>query len=120
MNPWITHIVSDASNTGWRAVFFPPSGNPFAVAGTWTETAIHDHINVKELRALILATQYVPRSSTILISLDNTTAISVIKKTRSNSYQLNSLLVHLLPWFKIRSVEYNTSAENIAGVAEAS
>lgn len=108
------HIVSDASNSGWGAVIFPPSGTPFAVAGSWAPTMSTLHINAKELLALTLATTHVPRGEKLKLFLDNTSAIAAINNSRSRSFTLNNLLKNLLPYYEIASVDYVPSANNIA------
>lgn len=108
------HIVSDASNSGWGAVIFPPGGAPFAVAGSWTPVTSTLHINAKELLALTLAATHVPRGEKLKLLLDNTSAIAAISNSRSRSFTLNSLLRNFLPYYEIASVDYVPSANNIA------
>lgn len=110
----IFHVVSDASQSGYGAIVFPPFSTPFAISGSWPPHVQNHHINQKELMALVIACTHIPQSSHIAIKLDNTTAIHCINKTRSRCYQLNGLVQSLLSSYVIKSVEYVASEHNIA------
>ena len=107
-------IVSDASNTGFGAVIFPPSGRPEAFSGTWPAPYDKRHINEKELLALVLAAKETPPGSHLSLKVDNTTALQCVTRTRSRSFELNRLVCFLLTDYTVREITYVPSAANIA------
>ena len=75
--PQVT-LTTDASLQGWGAVH-----NDMKVGGRWTEHEQSEHINVLELRAILLGLQTFFKESEgleILIRSDNTTAISYVNR----------------------------------------
>ena len=108
------HIVSDASNVGYGAIIFPPSGPPVAFSGTWPAPYDKKHINEKELLALVLAAKETPQGSHLSIRVDNTTAMQCVIRTRSRSFELNRLVRFLLSDYKVKEITYIPSAANIA------
>lgn len=77
-------IFTDASNTGWGA----KSGD-CKIYGFWDEIQKSYHINYKELLAIKLAILKIgelPENCSVLLRVDNTTAISYINKMGSTRY----------------------------------
>ena len=78
-------VTTDASLAGWGATF---NGNE--AGGRWAQEEEGEHINVLELRAILLAIQSFFKdkdSLEVLIKSDNTTAVSYVNKmggSRSN------------------------------------
>ena len=71
-------IFTDASNEGWGAHV-----DDLATRGRWSESEKVDHINVLELRAILLGLKSLCREvepgSHIRIMTDNTTALAYVK-----------------------------------------
>ena len=77
LQPDIT-LITDASSEGWGAVYGDEK-----TGGRWSEEELDDHINVLELRAILLGLQSFfkdKKDIEILIKSDNTTAISYINR----------------------------------------
>ena len=69
-------IKTDASNQGWGAVF-----DEERTGGRWSQNEIIDHINVLELRAILLGLQSFFKDYSnvdILVKSDNTTAVAYV------------------------------------------
>jgi len=79
-------LYTDASNTGWGAELAGHTAH-----GLWTGACLHEHINVLEMRAVLLALthfQTLIAQSALLIATDNTTVLAYIEKqggTRSST-----------------------------------
>ncbi len=90
-------ITTDASMTGWGAVF---EGRP--ASGEWTEEFLSWHINCLELRAVFLALMYflpVLGGHHIIVRTDNMAVVSHINhQGGSRSHNLDRLARRLLLW----------------------
>ncbi len=90
-------ITTDASMTGWSAVF---EGRP--ASGEWTEEFLSWHINCLELRAIFLALMYflpVLGGYHIIVRTDNMAVVSHINhQGGSRSRTLDRLARRLLLW----------------------
>ena len=90
-------IFTDASNAGWGAHIDKDS-----VKGQWSHQEQHLHINLLELKAVLLALQhFLPRcrEKQVLIASDNTTVVSYINKQGgTHSFQMCALMWRLLTW----------------------
>lgn len=113
-------IYSDASRTGWGAVC-----KNHKVHGMWNETEKLSHINYLELMAAFLGLKAFARELTdcsILLRIDNTTAISYINRMGGIQYpHLNSLARDLWQWCETRSLwifaSYVNTKDNRADAA---
>lgn len=107
-------LVTDASNTGWGAVFF---GEEVAVAaGPWPPSVLGKDISVLEMLAVQwgwrqLLAHRPTFSVAVHLIVDNTTVISVLSNQRSRSYILNAIAAGM-PQFA--SVRYIQSRHNFA------
>ncbi len=90
-------ITTDASMTGWGAVF---EGRP--ASGEWKEEFLFWHINCLELRAVFLALKYflpVLGEHHVIVRTDNMAVVSHINRQGgSRSRTLDRLVRHLLLW----------------------
>ena len=81
-------LLTDASNEGWGAVF---EGE--RTGGRWSESELQFHINVLELRAVLLGLQSFFKNEIdveVLVKSDNTTAVAYINNmggSKSNQCQ---------------------------------
>ena len=98
-------LITDASQVGWGA-HLEPLG--LMTSGCWSQQESLLHINNLEMRAAFLAVQHFQdslRSQCVLISSDNTTVVTYIKKqggTHSQSlYQETSRLFHLCDTLRV-------------------
>ena len=91
------YITSDASKAGWGACCQNLTAN-----GRWSPLQARDHINVLELKAVIVATKvFLKDRSNIIVCLrmDNTTAVAhVNNKGATLSPQLVNLTLELWEW----------------------
>jgi hypothetical protein len=130
-NPWTEHrkfsgseavLLTDASTTGWGAVFYDETrGTVKAAGGQWPEKKVSTQINELETEAVEKALSVFrddiegdPEGS-LLILLDNTATMNVLKKGHARSYEMNDALRKLqrrLPQRKKVRVAYITSEEN--------
>src|SRR4029434_10303310 len=85
-------VTTDASTKGWGAVCEGRSVN-----GVWSVTEVASHINVLELRTVVLALQhFLPRLSGqhVLVRTDNTATLAYINRqggVRSRHYTIGRL-----------------------------
>ena len=90
-------IFTDASNAGWGAHLDHPS-----TGGLWSHTEKQLHINVLELKAVILALKHFSDQCTkkqVLVASDNTTVVAHINKQGgTHSPELCALMWQLLRW----------------------
>lgn len=95
-------IYSDASRTGWGAVC-----NNERAHGAWTNDELELHINYLELLAVFLALKYFAThytNYTILLRVDNTTAISYINRMGGIQFpHLNDLSRQIWQWCEERN-----------------
>lgn len=104
-------IYSDSSKTGWGAVCGAKRAH-----GWWPLNMQSFHINYLELKAAFLALQSFAsdsKSKSILLKIDNTTAISYINRMGSIKYEnLNSLAREIWEWCQIRDIWIHASYIN--------
>lgn len=113
---------SDASSSGWGAVLFLDRGLPSIFAGSWTPAEARLHINVLELLAvkrLFTHAAATLRNSGVHLLVDNTTALSWLRKRRSSCYLANAISqdIHAAAsdlGIRLLSVSWVASASNIA------
>ena len=90
-------IFTDASNAGWGAHLDHASAG-----GLWSHTEQQLHINVLELKAVILALKHFSDQCTkkqVLVASDNTTVVAHINKQGGTHLpELCALMWHLLTW----------------------
>ena len=90
-------IFTDASNAGWGAHLDHASA-----AGLWSHTEQQLHINVLELKAVILALKHFSDQCTkkqVFVASDNTTVVAHINKQGgTHSPELCALMWQLLTW----------------------
>lgn len=78
----IAQVFSDASNTGWGAALYVHGRMAQTVAGTWDPLWRVQHINAKELQAVLLAVRaFLPRltGAAVEFRIDNITAVSYLR-----------------------------------------
>lgn len=110
-------IYTDASNSGWGAVLGTKKAN-----GMWTETEKEYHINYLELLAVFLGLKcFVPKevNCTILLRIDNTTAISYVNRMGGIQFpHLSNLARDIWQWCEKRNIylyaSYVNTKENCA------
>ncbi len=113
-------LYTDASNKGWGATLYLHSGQWIVTAGPWSQYWQSKHINVLEAEAVFLALEaFKTALSDTLWSLriDNTSVLGALQKTRSNSFNLNSVIgrINNHSTFKnCTSASYIESAQNPA------
>ena len=96
-------LFTDASNEGWGAHL-----GDFTARGLWSTQESALHINLLELKAVLLALKQFERlcwNQTILVCSDNTTVVSYINKEGGmKSGSLCALLWRLLMWCNQRQI----------------
>lgn len=110
-------IYTDASNSGWGAVCKDDKAN-----GRWTDTEKEYHINYLELLAVFLGLKcFVAKevNCTILLRIDNTTAISYVNKMGGIRFpHLSNLAREIWQWCEKRNIylfaSYVNTKENCA------
>ena len=106
-------IESDASNKGWDA-----NSQGTSTEGPWTPQERVHHSNYLKLLAAFLALKLFAaslRSKTILLHLDNVSAIAFINKMGvTHSHILSNLAVQIWDWYIER--DFIIHAEHIPGV----
>ena len=107
-NPYLTfpggvHHFHNASTQGWGAHM-----GDSQIAGVWTRSEHELHINVLELRAVILALNHwatVLQGHHVLIATDNTTVVAYISKQGgTHSHLLLRLVVDLFLWLQTQVI----------------
>ena len=105
-------LFSDASNSGWGAWYLNHS-----VYGPWSLAESKEHINIRELKSVLLSFLSLFRSTyscSILIRSDNSTVVSYINKQGGTSCKiLCNLALDLWQFCIIHNI--NISALHIAG-----
>lgn len=87
--PAETVLATDASLIGWGGVAFI-NGEAMEVGARWGQKEAAQHINVLEILALARALQAVPLpSGPLLLLLDNTAALHVLRKGHAREADLN-------------------------------
>ena len=119
-------MFTDASLSGWGVVIFNYSDVPIRIfAGKWSETEKRESINVLELRALRIGVRTLAsiKSSDEVLSvqtfIDNTSAMSWVKRKRAARYSTNQLALEVDDIMKqhliqLSSICYIESARNFA------
>ena len=107
-------LTTDASLSGWGAVMGSDE-----TGGHWAQSEL-EHINVLELRAVLLGLQSLcgaVRDSHIWIVSDNTTVVACIEKGCSIRARLMDLIEEIYEWASVRcvslSAEYLKGSENV-------
>ena len=111
IQPPSTSIQTDASKTGWGAVW-----DKNRVHGHWNFEEQDQHINVLELRAILFAVKSfeIERNSHIKVLCDNTTAVQVINKMgTSHSPECNEVCSKI--WTDAINRDYFISSTHIPG-----
>ena len=93
----------------------------FQIAGVWTRSEHELHINVLELRAVILGLHHwatVLEGRHVLIATDNTTVVAYINKQGlTHSHLLLRLVVDLFLWLQTQDItlraRHNTGCLNV-------
>ena len=119
-------IFTDASLAGWGS-HLEPEGLLFH--GTWTETQSHLNINVLEMLAITLSLKsalQTIQNSTVLVSTDNTTVVSYLKRQGgTHSPELCLEAWNLLNWCSQHKIQllvkhipgrFNTLADRLSRV----
>ncbi|XP_059062817.1 uncharacterized protein LOC131855559 [Achroia grisella] len=100
---FVMEIFSDASRTGWGAFC-----NGARVNGSWTDEEYLFHINYLELLAIFMSLKCFARDMShcsILLRVDNTTAISYINRMGGIQFpHLNDLAKSIWCWCEERNV----------------
>ena len=108
-NDWTKHhvdpdnvdlvIATDASVTGWGAVLYnEATGDVHATGGSWRKTYKSDDINELEVLAVSKAAEafadviHQQRVQSVVILLDNTASVHVLKKGSSRNFEMNEAL----------------------------
>ena len=114
-NPTVT-LTTDASETGWGATL----GHKRAHGG-WKHHETRDHINLLELRAVLIGLQvHTPQitDAHILVLCDNTTAVCTINKMgTSKSWECNNIVWDIWDYILVHdnwiTASYIPGKENI-------
>ena len=98
-------IYTDASNRGWGA---HTESRKKQVSGLWNPTQKLWHINLLEMRAVVLALRKWETSClgrTVLVASDNSTVVAYLNKSGgTRSASLNMMTVRLLKWAMARKI----------------
>ena len=96
-------LFTDASNEGWGAHL-----GDYMAKGVWSESESALHINLLELKAVLLALKWFERlcyNQVVLVCTDNTTVVSYINKEGGmRSGSLCALLWRLMLWCNQRQI----------------
>lgn len=115
-NDYCLEIYSDASTTGWGIACGSESSH-----GHWTESELNMHINSLELKAAFYGLRIFAsklRDCSILLRIDNTTAISYINRMGGIQHiHLNELARNIWQWCEDRNIHifasYVKSSDNV-------
>ena len=95
----VSLMYTDASQSGWGAKFINPSQIASHFQGSWSEEEASLHINIKELKAVILSIESVASSlhnQTLKVFCDNKVAVGWInRETAIRSDEARKQLFHL-------------------------
>lgn len=98
-------LFTDASLEGWGA-HLEPLG--LCVSGQWSVDQSHDHINLLELRAVLLSLQHFQAhvfNQHVLLSSDNMSVVSYVRRQGgTHSPSLTALVGTLLRWCQSHSI----------------
>lgn len=89
-------LTTDASLEGWGA-----NSNRTATGGRWIKAEADDHINVLELKAILLSLKSLikGKNKTIRVLTDNTTALAYVKNMGgTKSVRCNEVSKHIWDW----------------------
>lgn len=114
-------IFSDSSTTGWGAACGEQRTH-----GWWSQTELTEHINVLELKAAFYALKCFARDRkgcSVLLRVDNPTAIAYIKKMGSVRFpHLSQIARQLCQWCEVRDIwieaSYIPSKDNVVADEE--
>ena len=108
-------IFTDASNAGWGA----HSGQN-STGGLWSLSEKHLHINLLEMKAVLLALQFFKtdcRNNQVLITSDNTSVVAYINKQGgTKSAELCALMWRILTWCHLNNVTLR--ARHVTGLTQ--
>ncbi|CAG9133863.1 unnamed protein product [Plutella xylostella] len=111
-------IYTDASRTGWGAY-----SNDTRVNGGWKDEELGYHINYLELLSVFFALKYFAKNRfgcSILLRVDNTTAISYINRMGGIQFpHLNALARDIWQWCEKRNIWLHASDINTKENVEA-
>ena len=97
----LAHCWTDASSVGWGVV----DDQATCWKGRWSDKERSQHINVLELRTILLAVRLInPRNLNLVVWSDNQTAINVIRKLGSRSPDLQKLAGLLIREMELRKI----------------
>ena len=96
----VVTVFTDASNLGWGAQIIWPDKSKVNINGVWSENEVEDHINIKELRTVLLALKSCSKKLNkvvIKIFSDNRSTVLWIKKeSSSRSIKAREIIYELL------------------------
>ena len=100
-------IKTDASKLGWGGTYLNlKTRKKLKAQGPWTKKQSLSHINLLEMLAALNVLKSVAQNTqgmSIKLMMDNTTAISIIKKMGSSkSNKLNKIAIEIWEWAKFR------------------
>ena len=104
-------LFTDACLTGWGA-----SIGDVTTGGHWAQEEL-DHINILELKAILLGLQSLCRDRTgshVRLRSDNTTAVACIDRCGSTRPNLHALTVNIFEWAASRDI--TLSAQHVQGL----
>ena len=105
-------MYADASNDGWGAHV-----GPKATGGRWSREEQEDHINVLELKAILLGLQSLCQTNSVVIKVftDNTTALAYVKHMGGvKSERCNEVAQEIWEWCEDRNIRLTVA--HIPGV----
>jgi hypothetical protein len=114
-------LYTDASGVGWGAMFFTVEAT-HVLAGPWLGSVAREHINILELRALVLATERLNINDiNVDVFVDNTSALAWAggkmprRKVAAHLLERLSAARERRRW-RVSSTQYVASAANPADV----
>ena len=112
-------LYTDASDSGWGIIYFGHEGKVFSAGGKWSTFEKRQIIAERELRAVTIGLDLVqakwPLIQNVDILVDNTNAISWMKKGRSRRYAANEMCAKVASHrVKISTLSFVASAANKA------
>ncbi|CAG2251745.1 unnamed protein product [Mytilus edulis] len=88
-------LFTDASNLGWRAYL-----EGLSVSGVWTPDLLKEHINILEMKAVLLALshfQSLLQNKSLVLATDNTTVVAYLRNQGgTHCYELYLLAREIL------------------------
>ena len=109
-------LVTDASMTGWGAVMFL-AGTVRSTGGPWPKVFSKWNAHINELEAAAVQRgleSLVPVECPVDLRVDNTTVMYSLLRRRSRSFHINKCLMQITKRWKILSITYVKSQDNVA------